>query len=212
MEPSGVKFPFEFCALRYFLQWRRKEEDLHASMKKGVPGLPEIRRALRYFQVARNFKGLKQDDRAELVRSAILDVRADSNLSPEQKVATLAQLFKEAGFQHNISAASKLLWLSSRSPFVIYDSRAHAALEDDFGFKADKKDYEAYCLAWRKAYKLNQQAILDAVNKLPNIRAFLPGSTPADGALLALVNKNWFRERVFDIYLWEIGGDGDPEA
>lgn len=208
MEASGVKFPFEFCALRYLLQWQRKEAILHASMKKVEPELPDIRRALRYFQVARNFKGLKQDERAELVRGAILDVRANNNLSPEQKVATLAQLFKEADFQHNISAASKLLWLSSRSPFVIYDSRAHDALENEFGYKTEKKDYEAYCLSWRKAYKVHKLAILDAVNRLPSVRTFLPGSTPADAQLLTLVNKTWFRERVFDIYLWELGGDG----
>lgn len=207
MEPTGVKFPFEFCALRYFLQWQRKEANLHAQLRVIAPELPHLRKALRYFQVARNFKGLKHDHRAELVRDRLLEIRARNDLSSEQQVATLAYSFKEADFQHNLSAASKLLWLSSRKP-IIYDSRALTALEEEYGHKADKKDYEAYCLSWKRAYKQNKQAILKAVDELPKVRAFLPGSTPPDDQLLAIVRKPWFRERVFDIFLWELGGDG----
>lgn len=207
MEPTGVKFPFEFCALRYLLQWQRKEASLHAHMQSANPDLAHLRKALRYFQVARNFRGLKRDPRAEIVRDKLLGARARSDLSPEQQVEILASSFKEAEFQHNISAASKLLWLSSRKP-IIYDSRAFIALEKEYGHKGLKKDYGAYCESWKRAYEQNVQAILNAVNELPKIRAYLPGDTPADKQLLSLVRKPWFRERVFDIYLWELGGDG----
>lgn len=207
MEPTGVKFPFEFCALRYFLQWQRKEASLHAHMRSSNPELPHLRKALRYFQVARNFRGLKHDPRAEVVRDKLLEARARRDLSTEQQVVILAGSFKEAEFQYNISAASKLLWLSSRKP-IIYDSRAFTALEEEYGHKGNRKDYEAYCVSWKRAYKRNKQAVLNAVNELPKVRAFLPGDTPADDQLLALVRKPWFRERVFDIYLWELGGDG----
>lgn len=207
MEPTGVKFPFEFCALRYFLQWQRKEAALHAYMDSAKPELPHLRKALRYFQVARNFKGLKHDIRAEAVRDELLKARAQQDLPPEQQVEILAAYFKDAEFQHNISAASKLLWLSSRKP-IIYDSRAFIALEEEYGHKGKPKDYKTYCASWKRAYKLNEQAVLNAVNELPKVRAFLPVDTPADDKLLALVRKSWFRERVFDIYLWELGGDG----
>lgn len=206
MEPTGVKFPFEFCALRYFLQWQRKEEALHTHLRSPKPELPYLRKALRYFQVARNFKGLKHDHRAALVRDALLEVRARKDLSPEQQVSLLASAFRDADFQHNLSAASKLLWLSSRKP-IIYDSRAFTALEEEYGHKGDKKDYEAYCASWKRAYKQNKQAVLRAVNELPKVRAFLPVATSVDKRLLALVHKQWFRERVFDVYLWELGGD-----
>lgn len=202
-----MKFPFEFCALRYLLQWQRKETSLHVWMKKETPELAHIRKALRYFQVARNFKGLKLDERAEQVRGALLDVRGRSSLSAEQKVIALARSFEEANFQHNMSASSKLLWLSTRRPFIIYDSRALVALQNEYALDARKLDYEAYCLSWRAAYRKSKQDVLRAVNELPKIRSFLPGDTPPDSKLLALVNKPWFRERVFDIYLWELGGD-----
>ncbi len=207
MEPTGVKFPFEFCALRYFLQWQRKEAALHSHMRATDPELPHLRKSLRYFQVARNFRGLKHDPRAQVVRDKLLEVRARKDLATVQQVELLATLFKEAEFQYNISAASKLLWLSSRKP-IIYDSRAFTALVEEFGHKADRKDYEAYCASWKRAYKQNKQAVLDAVNQLPKVRAFLPGDTPADDQLMTLVRKPWFRERVFEIYLWELGGDG----
>jgi hypothetical protein len=207
MESTGVKFPFEFCALRYLLQWQRKEASLHAHMRATNPELPHLRKALRYFQVARNFKGLKHDPRAEVVRDKLLEARERRDLPTEQQVEMLASSFKDAEFQHNVSAASKLLWLSSRKP-IIYDSRAFTALVDEYGHKADRKDYVAYCTSWRRAYKKSRQAVLDAVNELPKVRAFLPGDTPPDDQLLTLVRKPWFRERVFDIFLWELGGDG----
>lgn len=206
MQTSGVKFPFEFCALRYLLQWQRKEADLHRLIRCEPPKPENVRKALRYFQVARNFNGLK--DRAELVVGALLKVRARTDLSPVEKVSQLAESFKDAGFQYNLSAASKLLWFSSRRPFVIYDSRALAALQSDYGHTADKRDYEEYCATWKKAYGSHKKAILEAVNRLPTVRAFLPGNTPPDDKLLRLVTKPWFRERVFDIFLWELGGDG----
>jgi hypothetical protein len=207
MELIGVKFPFEFCALRYLLQWQRKEAALHLQIKAASPELPQLRKALRYFQVARNFRGLKHDPRAEVVRDKLQEVRSRKDWSSEQQVKTLATYFKEAEFQHNVSAASKLLWLSSRKP-IIYDSRAFVALEKEYGHKGKKKDYDAYCRSWKRAYKNNEQAVLDAVNELPKVRAFLPGDTPADDQLLSLVREPWFRERVFDIYLWELGSDG----
>jgi hypothetical protein len=207
MEQTDLKFPFEFCALKYLLQWQRKEEFLHLQMRSTNPELSNLRKALRYFQVARNFKGLKDDSRAEVVRDMLLETRARSDLSTDEQVVILASSFNEAEFQYNISAASKLLWLSSQEP-IIYDSRAFIALKEEYGHRGKRKDYQAYCESWNLAYKEAEQAVLNAVNELPKVRAFLPRDTPDDDQLLTLVRKKWFRERVFDLYLWELGGDG----
>lgn len=207
MEQTGLKFPFEFCALRFLLQWQRKEKSLYMQMRLANPELSNLRKALRYFQVARNFKGIKDDSRAEVVRDMLLETRARSDLSTEEQVVILASSFKEADFQYNISAVSKLLWLSSKKP-IIYDSRAFRALKEEYGHMGNRQDYQAYCASWRRAYKEAETAVLNAVNELPKVRVFLPGDTPADDQLLTLVRKKWFRERVFDLYLWELGGDG----
>ena len=211
-EHSRVAFPFEFCALRYLLQWQGKEAAMHISVKKALPDLNKLREALRHFQVARNFRGLEQDKKAESVRDALLEVRANGALSAEDKVESLAEAFRDKGFQCNRSASSKLLWLSLRKPFIIYDSRSVKALQKMELLGAKETGYEAFCASWRGAYKSDREAILKAVNELPKVRSFLPGATPPDIRLLALVNKPWFRERVFDIHLWELGGAETPDA
>lgn len=208
METSGAKYPFEFCALRYLLQWQRKEKKLHKLIKSDGLEPAALRQALRYFQVARNFKGLKLDARASLIVESLLSIRANSHLNPEEKVVELATEFKNSEFQNNISASSKLLWLSHRRPYIIYDSRAFTALKENYRHEGKAKDYISFCKSWRTAYKDCEPDISLAVNRLPNVRSFLPGSTPPDKSLLSLVNKQWFKERVFDVYLWELGGDG----
>ena len=185
---------------------------MHISVKKALPDLNKLREALRHFQVARNFRGLEQDKKAESVRDALLEVRANGALSAEDKVESLAEAFRDKGFQCNRSASSKLLWLSLRKPFIIYDSRSVKALQKMELLGAKETGYEAFCASWRGAYKSDREAILKAVNELPKVRSFLPGATPPDIRLLALVNKPWFRERVFDIHLWELGGAETPDA
>ena len=69
------------------------------SVKKAQSCVDKLQEAFRHFQIARNFRGLKQPKKVDSVR---------------------AQAFKDAEFQNNISASSRLLWLSlrSRSSFV----------------------------------------------------------------------------------------------
>ena len=64
------------------------------SVKKAQSCVDKLQEALRHFQIARNFRGLKQPKKVDSVR---------------------AQAFKDAEFQNNISASSRLLWLSLRS-------------------------------------------------------------------------------------------------
>jgi hypothetical protein len=171
-EPSGVQLPFEFCALRYLLQWERKESVLYAGIRKPRPTLAELRKALRFFQVSRNFAGVKEDARAERIRDALLMVRADALLDTTERVLKLAESLR-ADFQYNLSAASKLLWLSDRKN-IIYDSRALQALREGFDFRGTRTDYSRYCQVWRKAYDENSMRIEQAIAKLPKARQFLP--------------------------------------
>lgn len=99
--------PFEFCALRFFLQWEREEKALHAQMKK--PSLADIRNSLKYFQVARNFTGLKKDDRTQCIANSLASVDSNPDLLVQEKVVQLATKFKDEFNQFNLSAASKLL-------------------------------------------------------------------------------------------------------
>jgi hypothetical protein len=52
------------------------------------------------------------------------------------------------------------------------------------------------------------KAIEGAISNLPGGRAFMPLTHFTDTELKALSTKTWFKECVFDIFLWEVGGDG----
>ncbi len=201
-----MDIPFEYCALRYLLQWERKEKPLHEKFSV-TPTEAGIRQALRFFQVARNFKGLQSDENAAIIVKALNSVKDIDQCNVEKRVVTLAKTLERDFEQFTLSAASKLLWLKFRWPVIIYDSRALQALRDA-GYRIDKSDYFAYCKSWRKHYGDSSADIRAAVMRLNEVRPFLPAWYASDQHLLRIARRKWFRERVFDIYLWEVGGEG----
>lgn len=206
MNNYRAEFPLEYCALRFLLQWLRREEALHQAIAS-EPSDEEIRDALAYFRVSRNFKGLsKESGKAASIRKALITVRNDKELSPEKKVEELAQSLETEFKKFNLSAASKLLWLSFREPFVIYDGRAVDALSNKLGREFSRRDYTEYLAAWRSEYAAIDSAIERAASQLPKGRVFMPSCRLTDEELLLLAKTPWFKERVFDIFLWEVGG------
>jgi len=198
--------PFEYCALRFLIQWEQRERALHQQIA-GIPTLSQLRSALRYFQVARTFAGLGSDEAAQYVSDALRQVDDESQLPPEGKVMALASRFRDRFNQLNLSAASKLCWLRHKLPYIIYDSRAVNALRD-LGCVIENANYAQYCECWRNEYRKREGAIMQAASRLHEVRSFLPPWHGTDAELKALATEPWFLERVFDIYLWEMGGEG----
>jgi hypothetical protein len=125
--------------------------------------------------------------------------------SPEAKVNELARALKSKFGQFNVSAASKLLWLSYRCPFIICDSRATKALKKKFGHKHADTSYENFVDAWRDEFTNHKEKIEGAVNALPQGRPFMRAYKTSDEDLLKMAHEPWFLERVFDVLLWDIG-------
>jgi len=197
---------FEFCAFRFLTQWQEDECALH-NVIAVVPTIKAIRDALSYFQVARNFAGLKQPENAEFILTSLTTVRTSRVLSgPNDKVTTLAKAFNERFNRYNLSAASKLLWLSCRAPYIIYDTRAVNALIGTFGHNIAERDYPGYSQVWREEYERHEAAIQAAVEQLPKGRLFMRPWAVSDQELVRMAEETWFMERVFDIFLWEVGG------
>lgn len=208
MQNYTALFPFEFCALRFLIQWQGRERELYEAIKTNPPTGSSIHKALSYFQVARNFKGLKQPKKLTSIQDSLLNIRADQKTSDEKKVERLASEFQVNFAQFNLSAASKLLWLSQREPFIIYDKRAVVALTQKLGQRFQIRNYSEYCRIWREQYSIVEPAIRLAADQLPNGRMFMPKWSISDIELLRMAKETWFMERVFDIFLWEIGGNG----
>jgi hypothetical protein len=196
---------FEFCAFSFLNQWQEDERGLYNAFTT-VPTEQHIRKALTYFQVARNFRDLKKREKTEIILTALNEVRAAQDLNaPHERVQALTIRLREHFDQNNISAASKLLWLTYREPQLIYDSRAVKALRHHFGHTFDESDYAAYSEAWRHEYAKCKLAIQKGVEQLPKGRLFMRSCALSDPELVALANEVWFTERVFDLFLWEIG-------
>src|SRR5439155_14120283 len=113
----------------------------------GNPSLQQVRCALEPFQVERTFKGLRSDNAAQAVVRTLRQVDRNSQPSPEEKVMTLASRFRESFNRFNLAAASKLLWLKHRQPYIIYDSRWVKALRA-LGCNFEKANYSEYCKCW----------------------------------------------------------------
>ena len=197
---------FEYCAFRFLTQWQEEEAELYHAIS-ATPTADAIRRALSYFQVSRTFKDINADGNAQFVAEALISVREDVGLSMgHAKVHALAEIFEQQFKRFNLSAASKLLWLSYREPYVVLDSRAvNALVAMSDGFI--DRDYGAYANVWREQYQKREPSIREAVAKLPNARMFIRAELPPDDTLLKMVNERWFMERVFDIYLWIHNGE-----
>lgn len=192
--------PPTYCALQFMVQWERYERALHERFIAG-PDIGGLRQALRYFQVARNFPGIREDQNAEFVLQE-LEKSLKSASSTVARVTGLASTFKRRFGRNNVSAASKLLWLTERHPFIIYDGRAVKVLRD-FGYDIPNLDYDAFFEAWISAYEAREKEIQKATEELAQAHQFLPCSYPLDRQML---RAPWFKERVFDLYLWEFGG------
>ncbi|HEY0378438.1 MAG TPA: hypothetical protein VGC87_16095 [Pyrinomonadaceae bacterium] len=198
-----MDIPYEYCAYRYLELWEKAEKPLHSAMS-GMHSAVQIRNALSYYKVARNFKGLKEDNVAENISKKLLEVDG-SRGSYSENVEKLADSFKVSCGQYNLSAASKLLWLRYRSPYLVYDKRAVTAL-NRLSNKLKNADYTSYCEAWLKEYEKRSGEISSAAHGLVNLpRKYTAAFTLTDNDLIKIVHSKWFIERVFDIYLWEIG-------
>lgn len=200
-----MQHSFEYCALRYLLLWEQNERQLHAEMKT-TPSSQVLRKSLQYFKISRNFKGIgKEEQKVASILMALSYVVSNATLLPIERVITLAGQFETDFGTNNISAASKLLWLIFRDPYIIYDDRAMRALRR-LGYKLKSRDYVNFCEAWQAEYKKHEAEIKRAAELLTTVHPFFTAWHKSKESIAALARESWFLERLFDIYLWELGG------
>ena len=200
-----MKSSYDYAALKFLMLWERTERSLHEALN-GVPSAKEVRQCLKHFQVARTFTGIRDDSKALSVAEMLGKAGARRGSSPEEKVAHLACLFKKEFGSRNLSAASKLMWLRFREPFVILDSRAVDAIAAKVQV-ASFESYSHYVQAWRDQYTVAKPKIADACLRLESIKSHIGLWRESAITTESLVREPWFQERVFDIYLWEFGND-----
>lgn len=201
-QSSGAKFehPMRYYAMRYLLLWEQSERPI--SRMLAASWLPEsLRKAMHHFRISRSFTGIGDHLAAKTVLTA---VHAADGPDPASNVHALAESFRRDFGSFNLSAASKLLWWKHRHPYLIYDARAVAALKR-FGYRLTSRDYAEYAKSWLSAYLDMEREVDDAAASLVGLHPFLEAWHPASDSISRLASEKWFKERVFDMALWEHG-------
>ena len=192
--------------MRFLELWLRTEAAIHRGISDPdlVSKPDKLRSMLNHYSVQRNFPGLDRNIASEI--AVRLHEVADGGLTPVASVEAMVAWFKARFDRHNLSAASKLLWMRYRHPHVIIDTQAFNALQKGFNRSFDKHNYGEFFAVWNEEYAKHADAVRKASLGLVALpRNYTAAFSVGDAELNDLVSQRWFQARVFDVYLWEIG-------
>ena len=202
---------FEFSALKYLNMWLAGEQTWVQAMREGIreKKLGAMAQFAAAYRISRNlhrkYESIdgKQTDRFAPVLD-IIDKLRSSQFEGDQLRATTQDIAHAVSARYGgrgvLSATTKFLWLKLQHPIVIYDRQARVAL----GLKS--QDLGEYLTRWRQAYDAQKSYVEAACRKLPDVCDFwaIPDAL-TENDVEGVIHSPWFRERVFDIYLWTIG-------
>ncbi|MFW6195389.1 MAG: hypothetical protein ACOC5M_02595 [Chloroflexota bacterium] len=199
---------YEFSTLRFAEFWFCYEKKYRNALLSEAheERLRGLRRALNYFGVARNLarkhdegRGLKRYEPLLPIVADATNMATDNDLDMKRAVEDVSQRIGHLYGGTPISLASKVLWLLHRDPFVIFDEQARRSLRAPHG-------YTAFVERWKAEYCRRRPAIDAACAEFRGMSRYLRcGTVVSETDLSQAAGKEWFRRRVFDIYLWTSG-------
>ncbi len=86
-----------------------------------------------------------------------------------------------------------------KSPIIIYDRRARKAL------RTKPDDLGEYYSRWREEFNLSYDEIAAACALLSRVHEYSAPDAPSPQDVEKIASQPWFKERVFDVYLWSKG-------
>ncbi len=205
-----MQMNLEYCAQHYLRQWIVDERDLHSALNSDIPDeiLRGLKDAVKFFKVARTLPRKYDVERGrrryEPLLNAFREFHGDSFVEGDfvERVEEFQRLIgSQYGGRNLVSLSSKLLWLRHRNPFIIYDSRVRKALG------VSSVDYAKFVDKWLSSFEGFKPQIMAICKRLPSVPNYLFAQTEDIQQEVATVySKPWFHRRVFDIYLWHLGG------
>lgn len=193
----------DFFAIMYLNDWYWWDKPFinRINSRSKADKLSGIHDAAKFYKITRNFKKI-DEERFSSALELLLNVKIKIN---EKNVAAtvndLATNFEKTYGKYAISAASKLLWLRYRSPVIIYDLRALSWLKAN-GYPVKNGSYESYRSQWLSAYNNYEIRIKDACKNLYQVKQYTHAHGIEDAEIIDISSSRWFRERVFDKFLW----------
>jgi hypothetical protein len=211
------KLTFKCCSLQYLNQWLNHDRISCEALASGdeAEKLKAMKKAADFYRVSRNLR-TEHDSKKGLPRyKPLLDV-LDSQL-PETFATNLIEaiertrdrISRQYGHRGVLSLTTKFLWLKVKTPIIIYDSRARAAL----GIKATIPDLGSYYSIWREQFDDHADEIEVACKSLEHVVEYsVDPKVASTDYVRDLACQQWFRERVFDNYLWNLDPDDEDET
>jgi len=203
-----MKQSFEYFSLHYLDMWLKHDRLYHDSINNGTreEKLNAIKKALAYYKVARTLPK-EHDETTGCDRYGpilkIIDkvVASDFSTNPVKSILKVREKISKAyGGRNVLSVTSKLLWLKIRDPIIIYDSQARKALDTPGG------NFQLFYDEWQNKYEEHSHAIDNACSKLSKVAKYAYDQTTATPIYVKNISAQpWFKERVFDTYLWHKG-------
>lgn len=205
------------AALAYLNQWYRTDRRHMLGESDRLTG-EALRKVAAKYMVARGIsmkdargkdlpkpeRERRWNDAARLVTKARRLRRSDVAI-----VSKLSEQLGELDSRHHdlTSAATKFLWFAGRHSVRILDIRATWALRQlDQPARGTELDYGWFEQAWAEQAERCCEEVDMAISNLP--KQFHWSEIPrADEpkALQAAISQPWFKDRVFDKYLWTKG-------
>jgi hypothetical protein len=161
-----------------------------------------VRQAAHAFSVGRNFPACDLQGAEKHLRTVEELEATDPDAFGDDIASLVLDLERRFVIRHQsnrimLSAASKLLWMKHPGRSIIIDNQAATVL----GFSSVGLDmYRDYVAAWQARYAAAKKEIAAACDSMLTT----PGQVPEE--IKDAVSEEWFRQRAFDLYLWQTGG------
>ncbi len=199
---------FEYCSLQYLNQWLSHDKGFCDAFSGNdqINKLVALKSAGAFYGIARNLP-TKFDQKKGIERyRPVLDIldKLEKSKFEENPVGEIEKverdISKKYGNRGVLSLTTKFLWLKIKQPILIYDSQARIALGTEDG------KLQPYYERWRQEFRRSQDEIKKVCSKLSNLNLYVADQEVGKKDYITKVAcKEWFQERVFDIYLWNKG-------
>ncbi len=202
---------FEYCSLHYLNQWLKHDMDLFTGISSNnkTERIDFLKKATSYYKISRNLQTQYDVDIGFQRYEPLLKVldSIDTSYFPVNSVDVVKEIRKieskisnKYGGKGVLSLTTKLLWLKIQSPILIYDSQARIALNTPDGALSDFYD------AWHQEFAKYKTDINEACANLVKVRQYsINPNLATESKVKHWASQKWFKERVFDMYLWEKG-------
>jgi hypothetical protein len=175
--------------------------------------LSAIREAAAVYGVARNLKRRFDEGKGLPRFKPVLDIvkSLDATYFSDKKFISSIERVRNRiacayGGSDSLSFTTKILWLRFKCPIIVYDANSLKVL----GTK--KSEFAPFCAAWKEAYGKVRADIETACERLPAVAKFsVFGNDLTREYITELISNDWFKERVFDSWLWHTGAKSSRE-